>query len=158
MIFLPALGNITLPADALVLPSLAPDGILLDSTIMGAFGGVLGWSTEQYPFKTFRVKIKASNRRVDFTAHPENTATAQCSVVPANTGVESVPVCLRNHCCILPQGEMTARAESVEAPPDTTAALIGPLIVTFEDIESPSVYEAFSTNDSCSCSVPLVCW
>ena len=41
------LGEITLPVEALVLPSLEPYILLLDNTIMGAFGGVLGWSTEQ---------------------------------------------------------------------------------------------------------------
>ena len=50
--------------------------MLLGNTIMGAFGGVLDWSTEHLPFKTSQVTIKASIRRVDFTAHPENTAIA----------------------------------------------------------------------------------
>ena len=54
--------------------------MLLDNTIMGAFGDVLDWSTEQLSFKTFQVTIKASHRGVDFTAHPENTATAHWSV------------------------------------------------------------------------------
>ena len=72
--------------------------MLLDNTIMGAFGGVLDWSTEQSSFKISQVTIKASHRRVDFTAHPENTATAQCSVVTVNTGVRSVTVMLRQKC------------------------------------------------------------
>ena len=46
------LGDITLPVEALVLPSLGADIMLLDDTIMGAFGGVLDWSTEQLSFKT----------------------------------------------------------------------------------------------------------
>ena len=79
------LGDITLPVEAHVLPSLMPDTMLLDITTMGAFGVVLEWSTEQLSFKTSQVTIKASHRRVDFTAHPENTATAQCSVVTVNT-------------------------------------------------------------------------
>ena len=74
------LGDITLPVEALVLPSLGQAIILLDDTIMGAFGGVLDWSTQQLSFKPSQVTIKASHRGVDFTARPENTATTQCSV------------------------------------------------------------------------------
>ena len=81
------LGDITLPVEALVLPSLGPDIMLLDNTIMGAFGGVLDWSTEQLSFKTSQVTIKASHRRVYFTTHPENTATAQRDVYsPGRSG------------------------------------------------------------------------
>ena len=137
------LGDITLPVEALVLPSLGPDIMLLDNTIMGAFGGVLDWSTEQVSFKTSQVTIKASHRRVDCTARPENTATARCSVVTVNTDVESVPVLLRHKCCIPPQSAMAVQVESATTPTETTAALIEPLIVTFEDIESPAVPEAF---------------
>ena len=90
-----SLGDITLPVEALVLPSLGPDIMLLD-TIMGAFGGVLDWSTEQLSFKTSQVTIKVSHRRVDFTARPENTVTAQCSVVTVNTDADSVPILLRH--------------------------------------------------------------
>ena len=46
------LGDITLPVEALVLPYLGPDIKLLDNTIMGAFGGVLDWSTGQLSFET----------------------------------------------------------------------------------------------------------
>ena len=117
--------------------------MLLDNTTMGAFGGVLFWSTEQLSFKTSQVTIRASHRRVDFTAPPQNTATAQCSVVIVNTGIESVPVLLRHKCCIPPQSEMAVQVESAKAPTETTAALIEPLIVTFEDIEPSAVPEAF---------------
>ena len=45
------LGDITLPVQALVLLSLGLHIMLLDNTIMGAFGAVLDWSTEQLTFK-----------------------------------------------------------------------------------------------------------
>ena len=100
------LGDITLPVEALVWPFSGPDIMLLDNTIMGAFGGALDWITERLSLKTSQVTIKVSHRRVRFTARPENTATAQCSVVIVNTDVESVPVLLRHKCCIPPQSEM----------------------------------------------------
>ena len=87
--------------------------------------------------------IKASHCRVDFTARPENTATAQCYVVTVNADVDSVPILLQHKCCIPPQSEMAVQVESATAPAETTAALIEPLILTFEDIESSAVPEAF---------------
>ena len=137
------LEDITQPIETLVLPSLGPDITLLNNTIMGAFGGVLDSSTEQMSLKTSQVTINASHRRVDVTVHPGNTATAQCSVVTVNTGIESVPVLLRHKCCIPPQSAMAVQVESATAPTETTAALIESLIVTFEDTESSAVPEAF---------------
>ena len=103
--------------------------LILDTTIMDALGGILDWSTEQLSFKTSQVTIKACHRRVDFTAHPDNTATTQCSVVSANTAVEPVRVLLRD----TPQSERAVKVEPVEAPPGTTAALIETPIVAFKD-------------------------
>ena len=60
--------------------------MLLDNTIMGAFGAVLDWSTEQLTFKNSQVKLKASRRKA--TASPENPATTQCSVVTVDPRVE----------------------------------------------------------------------
>lgn len=40
------LGEITLPVEALVLPTLGPDNMLLDNSIMGAFGGILDWQAD----------------------------------------------------------------------------------------------------------------
>ena len=45
------LGDITLPVEAFVLLFLGPDIMLLDNTIICAFGGVFAWSTEQLSFK-----------------------------------------------------------------------------------------------------------
>ena len=117
-----SLGDITLPVEAFVLPSLGPDIMLLDNSIMNTFGGVLDWSTEQWSFKTSQVKIKASHRREDSTTHLESTASAQCSVVSVNTinSTEPVPVFLKNKCCLPPQSEMTVQVESVKSPTETT--------------------------------------
>ena len=55
---LKGLSDITLPVEALVLPSLGPDVTLLDDSIMNAFGGVLDWSTGHLSFETCQIKIK----------------------------------------------------------------------------------------------------
>ena len=64
-------------------------------------------------------------------------------MVTVNTDIESVPVLLPHKCCIPLQSEMAVQVESATAPTETTAALIEPVIVTFEDIESSAVPEAF---------------
>jgi len=51
------LGDITLPVEALVLPNLGPDKMLLDNSIMNAFGAVLDWCGEQLSFKNSTRKI-----------------------------------------------------------------------------------------------------
>lgn len=48
------LGEITLPVEALVLPTLGPDNMLLDNRIMGAFGGVLDWQAERIVIQNIR--------------------------------------------------------------------------------------------------------
>ena len=61
--------------------------------------------------------------------------------------IEPVPVFSKNKCCIPPQSEMTVQVESVKAPTETTAALIEPLTVTIEDIESSAVPRSLSIYD-----------
>ena len=93
------LGDITLPVKALVLPSLGPDIMLLDKNIMGAFGAVFDWRTEQLALKMYQVKLKASHLKV--TAPPEDSSTAQCSVVTVDPRVEPVLVFWTN--AVFPQ-------------------------------------------------------
>ena len=55
------LGGITLPVEALVLPNLGPDKMLLDDSIMGAFGASLNWHTQELSFASSRTKNAANN-------------------------------------------------------------------------------------------------
>ena len=132
------LGDITLPVEALVLPSVGPDIMLLDNTIMGAFGAILDWSTEVLSFKQSKVKIKASHRRSNLTSRPENTATTQCSVVSVDTIVEPVPAIVRNKCSVPPQSEVAIQVQSAQAPTKNTAAQLEPPIEIFEEMQSQS--------------------
>ena len=117
--------------------------MLLDNTIMGAFGTVLDWSTKVLSLKKSKVKIKASHRRSNLTARPENTATTQCSVVTIDTIVEPVPEFFKNKCSVPPQNEMAVQVQSAQAPTKNTVALLEPRIVTFEEMESSEVPDAF---------------
>jgi len=57
------LGRTTLPIEALVLPHLGPDKVLLENSIMGAFGAVLDCSAKTLTFRTDHVSIPAIHRR-----------------------------------------------------------------------------------------------
>lgn len=86
------LGDITLPVEALVLPSLGPDKMLLDNSIMGAFGAVLDWQAELLTFKTSQVKIPAQHRKTRLPTSHESDRN--CSVVALESGTQEVPVYL----------------------------------------------------------------
>ena len=94
------LGDITLPVEALVLPYLGPDKMMLDNSILGAFGASLNWNTEEFSFAKPRIKVKATHR-IKHSTHP--THVAQCSVIAwVDNKVESVPVYLTKKCCVPP--------------------------------------------------------
>ena len=134
------LGGITLPVEALVLPNLGPDKMLLDDSIMGAFGASLNWHTQKRSFANSRIKVKATHRIRDSTNETEIT---QCSVVAVVNKVESVPVYLTKKCCIPQEHEMAVHGEAVNAPAKTKAALIEPRILTAGDAHSSDVTKAF---------------
>ena len=75
--FMLTLGDITLPVEALVLPNLGPDKMLLDNSIMGAFGASLNWHTEELSFANYYIKVKATHRIRNST---NETPIVQCSL------------------------------------------------------------------------------
>ena len=81
--------------------------MLLDITIMGAFGAVLDKSTEQLTFKNAQLKLKASQPSI--TAPPENPAKTQCFVDTVDPRVEPVLVLWTKKCHIHPDSEMAAQ-------------------------------------------------
>ena len=137
------LGDITLPVEALVLPNLGPDKMLLDNSIMNAFGAILDWGGEQLSFKKSTTKIPATHRRRE-EADTAEDAAAQISVVTLDSSVGAVPVYLPTRCRIPPQSEMTAHVVTTHAPEATTPALVEPRIVTTHDLQtSDNVPDAF---------------
>ena len=138
------LGEITLPVEALVLPNLGPDKMLLDNSIMNAFGAVLDWCGEQLSFKNSTRKIPAKHKRTNSQVDTDGSAPAQISIVALDPSVGAVPVYLRRKCCIPPEHEMTVDVVTENAPSETTPALIEPRIVIAHDFESSdNVPQAF---------------
>ena len=56
------LGDITRRLDALVIPSLGPDQILLDNDVMSRFGAILDWRNQRLTFSSSTVTIPATHR------------------------------------------------------------------------------------------------
>ena len=114
--------------------------MLLENSIMGAFGATFNWDTEELSFANSLIKVKATHR-IRSSTHP--TQVSQCSVVAVvDNNVESVPVYLTKK-CMPPQHEMAVHVETINAPAKTTAALMEPRILTAEDVHSPDVPKAF---------------
>lgn len=56
------LGDVSRRIDALVIPSLGPDQILLDNDAMSRFGAVLDWKNERLTFESSKTTIPAVHR------------------------------------------------------------------------------------------------
>ena len=65
------LGNKSLPVEALVLPHLGPDVILLDNSIMKFFGAKLDWTTECLSFQDSRHTIPAVQPNTVLSSHKQ---------------------------------------------------------------------------------------
>ena len=116
--------------------------MLLDNSIMGAFGASSNWDTEELYFANSLIKVKATHRIRNSTHLAQ---VAQCSVVAVvDNNVESVPVYLTKKCCVPPH-EMVVHVETIHAPAETTATLIEFRIVTAEDVHSSDVPKSFHT-------------
>lgn len=135
------LREITLPVEALVLPSLGPDNMLLDNSIMGAF--VLDWQAEELSFKKSKLEIKATHRK--FCSPTTTEADVDnCSMVALDGDIEPVPVYLSKKCCVPARHEMTVEIHAAVQPPaETITALVEPRIITADDLDSPDTPTAF---------------
>ena len=111
----------------LVVPSLGPDKLLLDNSIMGAFGAVLDWQTEELTFKSSPIKIPAVHRKMRLPH--DNSTDATCSIVALSADDAAVPVYTTRKCSVPPQHEMAIEIYTLEAPEHTTAALVEPRII-----------------------------
>ena len=78
-------GNKYLPVEALVLPHLGSDAILLNSSIMKAFGANLYWAAERLLFKNGDMTIPATQMK-------RPIKSKYCSVIKQNSDAEKVPV------------------------------------------------------------------
>ena len=79
------LGNKSLPVEALVLPHLGPDIMLLDNSIMKSFGAKLDWLTECLSFQDSLETIPARHVK-------SPVQSKYCSIITQTLGTLPTPV------------------------------------------------------------------
>ena len=76
IVFSLALGTITHDVQALVVPSLGPDSILLDNSVMSIFGAVFDWENQVLSFPPTGNSIPAVHRTNHPASRPVDPSTA----------------------------------------------------------------------------------
>ena len=86
-----SLGDITRRIDALVLPSLGPDEILLDNDAMSRFGAVLDWKKQRLKFSSSKATIPAVHRVNNNQSHTTSSVGQPSSVAAVHH--DAVTIC-----------------------------------------------------------------
>ena len=90
------LGDITRRIDALVIPSLEPDQILLDNYVMSRFGAILDWKNQRLTFSSSTVTIPATHRSPDARSQvTSSTVLRSVAAVHKYAEVHAVKLCNR---------------------------------------------------------------
>ena len=76
VVFSLTLGTITHDVEALVVPSLGPDSVLLDNSVMFSFGAVLDWENQVLSFPSTGNSIPAVHRISHSASRPADPSTA----------------------------------------------------------------------------------
>ena len=132
------LGNKSSPVEALVLPHLGPDVMLLDNSIMKSFGAKLDWSTECLSFQDSVQTIPA--RHVKSSVQSE-----YCSVITQAVDTLPTPVLVSRKVVIPAAHEALIRVFSTARPEKDTLALIEPKIAsthTLDDMPQDDIWQS----------------
>ena len=99
VVFSLTLGTITHDVEALVVPLLGPDTILLDNSVMSIFGAVLDWENHVLSFPSTGNSMPAFHRTSHPASRPAESSTASSdpnlSVAAVHHDAEIVDVSLR---------------------------------------------------------------
>ena len=134
------LGSKSLPVEALVLPHLGPDVMLLDNSIMKSFGVKLDWTTECLSFQDSKKTIPAIHVR-------RSVQPQYCSVITQTADTQPTPVLVyRKYKYIVPAAhEALIRVFSTARPEKYTLALIEPRIAsthTLDDMPQDEIWQS----------------
>ena len=117
------LGNKSLIVEALVIPRLGPDAMLIGNSIMKSFRAKLDLAAELLSFEDSNVTIPATHRRRSLESNC-------CSVIAQTSDEQSVPVWGSKNYVVLAAHEALLRVSSTARPQKGTLALIKPKIVS----------------------------
>ena len=132
------LGTKSLPVEALVLPHLGPDIMLLDNSITKSFGAKLDWLTECLSFQDSLETIPA--RHVKSPLQSE-----YCSIITQTVNTLPTPVLVSRKVVIPAAHEALIRVFSTARPEKDTLALIEPriaLIHTLDDMPQDDIWQS----------------
>ena len=125
--------------EALVLPHLGPDVMLLDNGIMKSFGAKLDWTTEYLSFQDSRYTIPAVNVR-------RSVQPQYCSVITQTAYTQPTPVVVVSRKYVVPAAhEALIRVFSTARPEKDTLALIEPRIAsihTLDDMPQDEIWQS----------------
>ena len=132
------LGNKSLPVEALVLPHLGPEVMLLDNSIMKSFGAKIDWSSECLSFQNSTQTIPARHVR-------SSVQSEYCSVITQTVDTPSTPVLVSRKFVIPAALEALIRVFSTARPEKDTLALIEPRIAsihTLDDMPQDDIWQS----------------
>ena len=132
------LGNKSLPVEALVLPHLGPDIMLLDNSIMKSFGAKLDWLTECLSFQDSLETIPARHVK-------SPVQSKYCSILTQTVDTLPTPVLVSRKVVIPAAHEALIRVFSTARPEKDTLALIEPRIAsihTLDDMPQDDIWQS----------------
>ena len=127
------LGDITRRIDALVIPSLGPDQILLDNDVMSRFGAVLDWENQRLNFSSSNISIPATHRSPDTCSHV-TPSTVSPSVAAVHKDAETHAVKLRSRINLRPRHGAVITAFTDAKPLKDTEVVIEPRILSEQEM------------------------
>ena len=122
------LGNKSLPVEALVLPHLGPDSMLIDNSTMKSFRAKLDWAAERLSFKDSNATIPATHTR-------RSLGSKYCSVIAQTSDEQSVAVWVSKKYVVPAAHEALIRVFSTARRQKDTLALIEPRTLSANTLE-----------------------
>ena len=116
--------------------------MLIDNSIMQAFGAILDLKAETLTFSDNDVTVPAHHSRKSVENSSQNPA---CSVVVACDEIKPVPVYLPRNCVVDAGHEVAVRVFSKTAPHESTPAVIELRIATSRTIEAQGQHNVWDT-------------
>ena len=117
------LGIKSLPVEALVMPHLGPDVVLIDNNIMKSFGTNLYWTTK-------RLSFQDSNGTIPATYVIRSLKSKYCSVITQTADAQIIPVLASRKYVVPAAHEALIRVPRTTRSQQYTLALIEPRIAS----------------------------
>ena len=127
------LGGITRRIDALVLPSLGSDHMLLDNDVMSRFGAILYWRNQRLTFSSSTVTISATHRSPDARSQV-TSSTVLRSVAAGHKDAEVHVVKLCNRIDLHPRHSAVITACTDIKPRQNMEVIVEPHTLSTKDM------------------------